>query len=208
MIENMLHLYEYEGCPFCRGVRQALAALSLDSIVFPCPRGGRRFRPQAEAVGGRQQFPLLVDTATNTVQYESRDIIGYLQNRYAEAALAPPGIGELGAAAETELAGLSGMQLPGASGRRPPARLFELYNDEASAPAYQIRALLGLLELPYILRSPAVLAQIGELPGWVRRAAPEALDAAHPPAPTLIDPNTQTALFDAGSIAAYLQEHY
>lgn len=208
MIEDMLYLYEYEGCPFCRGVRQTLDELTLDCIVFPCPRGGRRFRPQAEAVGGRQQFPLLVDTATDSVQYESRDIIGYLRGLDREATLVPPGIGELGAAAEAELAELSGMQTVGATGRRPPTRLFELYNDEASGPAYQIRALLGLLELPYILRSTAVLAQIGDLPGWVRRAAPETLDAAHPPAPTLIDSNTETALFDAGSIAAYLQEHY
>ena len=57
----MLQLYEYEACPFCRMVRQALTELDLDAVILPCPRGGTRFRPQAEQVGGRAQFPLLVD---------------------------------------------------------------------------------------------------------------------------------------------------
>lgn len=33
-----LELYEYEACPFCRKVREALCILELDCIIYPCPR--------------------------------------------------------------------------------------------------------------------------------------------------------------------------
>ena len=31
-------LYEYEACPFCRKVREALTSLDLDYVARPCPR--------------------------------------------------------------------------------------------------------------------------------------------------------------------------
>jgi hypothetical protein len=34
-----LELYEFEGCPFCRKVREAIIILDLDPIVYPCPKG-------------------------------------------------------------------------------------------------------------------------------------------------------------------------
>ena len=35
--EEPLELYDMEGCPFCRLVREALTDLDLDVMVFPCP---------------------------------------------------------------------------------------------------------------------------------------------------------------------------
>ena len=35
---KMLILYQYEGCPFCRRVREQLSSLSLDVLIYPCPR--------------------------------------------------------------------------------------------------------------------------------------------------------------------------
>jgi len=40
-----LKLYEFEACPFCRKVREAMSALDLDVLMFPCPKGGERYRP-------------------------------------------------------------------------------------------------------------------------------------------------------------------
>src|SRR2546430_15620902 len=57
--ERLLELYEFEGCPFCRKVREALSVLDLDAVIYPCPKGGPRFRPEVEARGGKQQFPYL-----------------------------------------------------------------------------------------------------------------------------------------------------
>ena len=50
--EKPLILYEYEACPFCRKVREALTALDLQADIRPCPRGGERFRPDVIAQGG------------------------------------------------------------------------------------------------------------------------------------------------------------
>ncbi|WP_417500993.1 glutathione S-transferase N-terminal domain-containing protein [Marinobacter sp.] len=49
--EQPLVLYDMEGCPYCRRVREALTALNLDVQIRPCPKGGRVFWPQAEATG-------------------------------------------------------------------------------------------------------------------------------------------------------------
>lgn len=211
MIEIMLYLYEYEGCPFCSEVREALMMRVLDAVIFPCPRGGRRFRPQAESVGGRQQFPLLVDDADDTVLYESDDIIAYLDrydDRRGERAEASAAAGELGVAAGARIRGLHGMQVADRQGRLPPERLLELFSREHDAHAGAVRRLLSALELPFVLRSPYMRAEADATPGWIRRAAPDHIDADHPPVPTLIDPNTQRALFTPMDIAEYLKTQY
>ena len=42
--EMRLKLYDMESCPVCKSVREALTALGLDAEIYPCPRGGKRFR--------------------------------------------------------------------------------------------------------------------------------------------------------------------
>ncbi|MBP9060275.1 MAG: hypothetical protein KBF98_08160, partial [Rhodoferax sp.] len=34
-----LKLYDIEGCPDCRSVRETLTALGLDAQIYPCPKG-------------------------------------------------------------------------------------------------------------------------------------------------------------------------
>ncbi|MGH8445138.1 MAG: glutathione S-transferase N-terminal domain-containing protein, partial [Solimonas sp.] len=77
-----LQLYDIEACPYCRLVRDTLTELDLDVQIYPCPKGGRRFRPQALAAGGKTQFPLLVDPNTGRTLYESADIVEYLAQTY------------------------------------------------------------------------------------------------------------------------------
>src|SRR5690625_5279281 len=76
--EKPLALYDMEGCPYCRLVREALTELDLDVVIYPCPKGGNRFRPKVQELGGRQQFPFLVDPNTGVEMFESADIIAYL----------------------------------------------------------------------------------------------------------------------------------
>ena len=40
--ETPLELYEFEACPYCRKVREALSILDLDILIYPCPKGGAR----------------------------------------------------------------------------------------------------------------------------------------------------------------------
>ncbi|MHA7839078.1 MAG: glutathione S-transferase N-terminal domain-containing protein, partial [bacterium] len=48
--ERPLELYEFEGCPFCRKVREALSILDLEVSVRPCPKRGRRFRDELRRI--------------------------------------------------------------------------------------------------------------------------------------------------------------
>lgn len=80
--KKMLMLYDIENCPYCRLVREALTELNLDVIIYPCPKRGTRFRSIAKQLGGKLQFPFLVDPNTDTKLYESIDIICYLKKTY------------------------------------------------------------------------------------------------------------------------------
>src|SRR5262245_49456602 len=77
-----LIVYDFEACPFCRKVREALSILDLDAMMYPCPKGGTRFREEVRRRGGKAQFPYLVDPNSGKEMYESAEIIAYLFERY------------------------------------------------------------------------------------------------------------------------------
>src|SRR5258705_8365220 len=79
-----LELYEFEACPFCRKVREALSILDLEAIVYPCPKGGPTWRPRVRELGGRELFPYLVDPNTGRAMYESSDIVANLFSEYGD----------------------------------------------------------------------------------------------------------------------------
>eukprot|EP00920_Eleutheroschizon_duboscqi_P036370 GHVT01087742.1.p1 GENE.GHVT01087742.1~~GHVT01087742.1.p1 ORF type:complete len:193 (+),score=27.79 GHVT01087742.1:804-1382(+) len=68
--KEMLQLYEFEACSFCKTVRETLSVLDLEVAVFPCPRESlmapprnsiSRFRPTVAARGGAMALPYLED---------------------------------------------------------------------------------------------------------------------------------------------------
>lgn len=77
-----IELYDFEACPFCRLVREAVTELDLDVKIYPCPKGGRRYREKAMAYGGKIQFPLMIDRTRGIRLYESASIIAYLHGQY------------------------------------------------------------------------------------------------------------------------------
>jgi len=96
--EKLLKLYVYDGCPFCRKVMCAISVLALDVMVYPVPRvtyttsgvvKNSRYRPEALKIGGKAQFPLLVDENAGLILYESDAIIKYLWNTYGDKASPP-----------------------------------------------------------------------------------------------------------------------
>jgi glutathione S-transferase len=149
-----LVLYDMEVCPFCRSVREALTALHLDVEIRPCPKRGKRFRPEAERAGGKQLFPLLVDANTGTTMYESKDIVAYLFRTYGQmevpsAYRASPMRPVLGALA-------SGSRLGRGAFARPshmPAKPLALTSFESSPYSRLVRERLTELELPYTLHN-------------------------------------------------------
>jgi len=222
--EKMLHLYEYEGCPFCRLVRETLTELDLDAVIYPCPRGGTRWRSQAMSVGGRQQFPLLVDDNTHTILYESADIIRHLRTTYGSerAGQVPaPGAGAMiGSNVATLVRGFAGMKASHAANAKRPEQLLELYSFESSPYSRRAREVLCELEIAYVLRNTGKSVNADRGPPWIReKFFPDApvegrnrkeMKAAtgKMQVPYLIDPNTETALFESADIEAYLRRTY
>lgn len=216
-----LVLYDMEGCPFCRRVREALTALHLDVDIRPCPRGGRRFRSEAEQVGGKQLFPLLVDENTDTVMYESRAIVDYLFTTYGQRPVPgnyrtrvhQPLLGSLATAAR----GLRGMQArPG----QAPDKALHLWSFEGSPYARLVRERLCELEIPYRLHNLGKehWTELGPArqrikPGPYVPIAGGKRDAFYQQhqrvqVPYLEDPNTGEALFESARILRYLDSHY
>jgi len=198
--EKPLELYEFEACPFCRKVREMLSMLDLDAIVFPCPSGGTRFRPEVVARGGKAQFPYLVDPNTGTALYESDAINRYLAVTYGDGKV--PLALSLGPV--TSFGSMLGSLPRPTRGRasRPshrPAERLELYSFEASPYCRLVREVLCELELPYHLHNVAK--------GSPRRGAFVALSGAMR-VPYLVDPNTGRAMFESAEIVAYLRETY
>jgi len=96
--QKYLILYEFEGCPFCRKVREILTILDLDCVIYPCPRETLkkagvvqygRYRIKAKQIGGKAQFPLLIDENKSIKMYESDAIVEYLLNTYGREAILP-----------------------------------------------------------------------------------------------------------------------
>lgn len=196
-----LRLYEFENCPFCRLVREGFSMLDLEADILPCPPGGTRFRPEAEKLGGKSQFPYLVDPNTGTSMYESGEIIAYLYRTYGSG---KPPIGLTLRALALPTSSLTSA-LRGASGRATPSTLpdapLELWSFEASPYCRIVREALCRLELPYRLHNVAKKSPSRE----AFRARP---DFKRMMVPFVHDPNTGTSLYESADIVRYLQTTY
>ncbi len=218
---ELLQLYDIESCPFCRIVREVLTELDLDAVIYPCPKGGKRFRPEVAERGGKQQFPFLCDPNTDLEMYESLQIIAYLYETYGERSLPLKwrfgNLQKLNSALASSFRAGSGLRA--APGKRPP-QLLELYSFEASPFARPVRELLCELEIPYILRScgrsrldewlpPPLRERLGIVPKSVLHNRAQLQQSEGRVAiPYLLDPNTDTRLFESSAIVDYLRATY
>ena len=195
-----LELYEFEACPFCRKVREALSILDLDAVVYPCPKGGRRFRTEVERRGGKQQYPYLVDEDAEVEMYESDDIVRHLWRRYGTGG--PPLLLSLGPLTDASAMLASAARLGAGASCRParsPDEPLELWSFEASPFCRMVREVLCELEIPYLLHNVAK--------GSPRRASFVARSGKMM-VPYLVDPNRNVAMFESADIVAYLERTY
>ncbi len=198
--QQELQVYEFEGCPYCRKVREALTVLDLDALVLPCPKGGSRYRDEVVSRGGKAQFPYLVDPNTGKEMYESDEIVAYLFQEYGTGA--PPALLRRGPLNDVT-AGLASVWRFSRGARYRPARApeqpLELYSFESSPFCRIAREALCSLELPYHLHN------VGK--GSPRRAA-FTERSGRMMVPYLVDPNTGTAMFESADIVRYLEKTY
>ncbi len=195
-----LDLYDFEACPFCRKVREALTMLDLEVMVYPCPKGGTRFRPRVKKLGGKLQFPFLVDPNNDRKLYESDDIIAYLYGEYGDGQV-PLGLRlgpltNVGSSLASALRPLQGLRHVAS---RPPKKPLELWSFEASPFCRLAREALCSLELPYLLHN--VGKQSPSRKAFVARSGKLMV-------PYLADPNTRKEMFESADIVAYLYESY
>lgn len=198
--EQPLVLYEFESCPFCRKVREALSILDLDARILPCPKGGERFRPELEARGGKRQFPYLIDPNTGKEMYESDAIVRYLFETYGASGPPLTLTAPLLTDASSQIASL--WRLGRGTRVRPsrrPAEPLELYSFEASPFCRIVRETLCELELEYLLRNVARGSPKRE--AFVARSGKMMV-------PYLVDPNTNAEMNESADIVAYLEEAY
>jgi glutathione S-transferase len=198
--ERALELYEFEVCPYCRIAREALSALSLDPIVYPCPKGGQRYRDKVKAEGGRYQFPYLVDPNTGAAMYESADITSYLFAEYGDGRV-PWFLRQRAFAVPTSIlaSGFRPQRGRRAVPSREPETRLELYSYEGSPFCRIAREALCELELPH---------QVHNVP----RRSPDRGEfislSGKMQVPYLLDPNTGTRMFESSEIRDYLYDTY
>ena len=225
--EKPLQLYEFEGSPFCRRVREVLTLLNLDYEVYPCPKGGQKYRKIVQEKGGKQQFPFLVDENSGVALYESQDIIHYLFQHYGKTGKTPQKFSHY---PQLPVVALAGTLVNGARGiwinkkiidRAAPAELLELWGFEASPFTRVVRATLAELELPFIYHNvakerwqdmgPAVLrfkpGKYQALAGGKREKVMDVM-GRDIQVPYLVDPNTGVKMFESAVIVKYLNKHY
>ena len=176
--------------------------LDLDVQFYPCPQGGPTFREHVKNVGGKSQFPYMVDDNTGVSMYESDDIIDYLYDKYGPGKEKVPTL--LRAGALTVLtAGFGLAPRMGAGSRyraaKMPAKPITVYSYEASPFCKLVREKLVELELPHLMRT-------------VGRGSPKRQELKDRrgtfQAPYIEDPNTGVAMFESSAIVKYLEEQY
>jgi glutathione S-transferase len=197
--EQLLEMYEFEACPYCRKVREVLSELDLEYVSRVVPRGSPK-RAELRARGGKVQVPYLIDPNTGVEMYESEDIIDYLHDAYGSGRA---GAWRLLSPLNTVASGIAGAIRPFGgrtkSAREQPEALLELYNFEASPYCRKVREVLNELDLDHHVRNVAKRSrrrpELVELGGKMR-------------VPYLVDPNTDTAMYESDDIIAYLRRTY
>lgn len=200
--EEPLELYEFEGCPYCRKVREVLTELDLEYVCRPCGKGSNN-RDKIRKLGGKEQFPFLVDPNTNRSMYESEDIIDYVCDEYGTGRYP---FGRLSSPINTLLAGVTSAVRPKGifvpeqyRNREQPEKSLELYNFENSPFCRKVREKLCTLNLDYLVHN------VGK--GSSRRKELEERGGKIQ-VPFLIDPNTGTELYESYDIVDYLEATY
>lgn len=198
--KKTLELYEFEACPYCRKVREALSVLDLEAMIYPCPKDGPRYRAEVKKRGGKAQFPYLVDPNTKQELYESDDIITYLFDQYGDGEV--PLSLRLGPLTDASSM-LASAWRPAMGARyraaKAPAKPLELYSFEASPFSRIVRERLCALEIPYLLHNVAKNSPSRE--AFVERSGKMMV-------PYLIDPNTEAEMFESADIVRYLDRTY
>jgi len=218
--ETPPRLYDDEGDPDCRLVRELLTELDLDVLLYPCPPGGRRFRRDLAA---DEVLPVLIDTDTGTRSAGLQAVARHLLQHYGGSsddtteAATTGWLARLGSELASRLRPAAGR--PSRPSRKPRQPL-ELYSFESSPYSRRVRERLCELQLPYLLRSLGkqqlsdygpphlrpTLKPYQPVSGSRREQLKQTTGKVQ--VPYLIDPNSGRELFESQAIIEYLERRY
>ncbi|KAK9801328.1 hypothetical protein WJX73_004908 [Symbiochloris irregularis] len=197
---KLIEIYEFEGCPFCRKVREAVSILDLDVQYKPCPAGGPTWREEVKRTGGKASFPYMNDPNTGTKIYESDAIVQHLFKEYGDGNV-PWGLrlGILTALSCT----LALLPRLGVGSRYQKSKLpdkpLELWGYELSPYCKIVREKLVQMEIPFVQHTTVRGSPKRQL--LVDKYGKFAV-------PYLEDPNKKVAMFESSDIINYLEQTY
>jgi len=200
-LDKPIVIYEFESCPFCKKVREAVSILDLPVLFKPSPRGGVKHRQEVVSRGGKSQFPYLVDENTGEEMYESGDIIRYLYQTYGDTEAVPGLLSDN--FANTLSLGIASLLRAGKGSSYAeacvPKEPLTLWGYEASPFVKLVRERLCELEIPYKLVPCARSSTNRDL--MVQKTGRFQV-------PYLEDDNTGVKIFESSDILDYINELY
>eukprot|EP00922_Rhytidocystis_sp_ex-Travisia-forbesii_P033755 GHVS01050150.1.p1 GENE.GHVS01050150.1~~GHVS01050150.1.p1 ORF type:complete len:848 (-),score=150.05 GHVS01050150.1:571-3114(-) len=222
-----LRLFEFEGCPLCKSVREVLCVLEIDHLVYPCPRESlrssshlsrSRYRSEVENQGGKVQVPFLADPNTGIKMYESAEIVDYLWRHYGDLADVPLNIRlanasrlykRLSLAAQLLLRPHMDMGILRTPSRQATEPI-HIWGCEPSPGTKRVRELLSSLELHHYMhvvpmfseRRRTFIDQHSKELSLLRRSI------GYVGFPYMHDRNTGTKLFGSHQIVDYIRQTY
>jgi glutathione S-transferase len=205
-----LILYEYEGSPFCRKVREAALLLDIPLELRPCPGARAGFASELQERTGRMTVPFMVDPNAGVEMFESDDIIDHMLSSYGPArdAYDPKALWPLRGSFATTTATIATL-IRGLAGSKRQANArpdneqmlpLELWGYEPSPFVRPVREKLCALCLKHTL--------IPTSRGSANRDKLIAKTGVQFQVPYLVDPNTGVELFESPDILDYLEEVY
>lgn len=218
--EKELILFDREGSPDCRYVREALTELNLNATITPCPVGGKNLQ-RLQQEYGVHEVPFLVDPNSDTHLSNPQEIIDHLFNKYrgisAPEKFRRKPLSYVASRAATLIRFNAGVNArPSGDAKKP----LTLYSFESSPYSRPVRELLCELELTYHLvnlgkqqwidMGPAkprlTIKPYKPLPNTKRDTFFQAHGNVQ--VPYLVDPNTDQELFESKDILSYLRDTY
>lgn len=236
--DKALILYEHEACPYSRRVREVMTHLNLDYESRPSPHKGYVYRDELKELAGKAQVPFLLDNnfaegSGDDKILDSQVIIEHLFTHYSPEGSTPKKYQEphgddnatllnKASSAVSMMRGVKADHPKKNQARGKPAELLHLYGFEASPFCRMVREKLSELEVGYINHNVAreQIADIGAfgfrlkpgdyhpVQGGKRERLMKGVMEGKLQFPYLVDPNTDTKMFESKAIVDYLDETY
>jgi len=236
--QKSLILYEHEACPYSGRVREVMTLLNLDYESRPSPHKGHVYRDELKVLAGKAQVPFLIDEnvakgeAGNQI-LDSQAIIDHLFANYSKKGFTPDNyqrqskkdnasLVNKAASVASMMRGVKAAHPKKNLARGKPDQLLHLYGFEASPFCRLVREKLSELEVGYINHNVAreqiqdigafgfhlTLGEYQPIKGGKRdRLMHEEIEGKLL-FPYLVDPNTDTKMYESQDIIDYLEANY